>query len=101
MFWREQDTGWVWFRGVLDASTAHEVRPFLSACASDTVTLDLSQATSIDYCGLTALVAEITVSECAVRLRGLRSNHIRMLRYFAVDPARFDIHDDAGDPGSG
>jgi len=94
MFWLERNTGGVLsvrFRGVLDASTAREVRPFLSGGPGSRIALELSQATDVDYYGLSALVAEIVESGSTVSLRGLRSSHLRVLRYFGFDPARLDL----------
>ncbi|HET6438990.1 MAG TPA: STAS domain-containing protein [Anaeromyxobacter sp.] len=98
MFSLERNNGGetrVKFQGILDASAAREVRAFLSGETEINVTLDFSQSTDVDYYGLSTLVAEIISSEKAVRLRGLRSQHVRMLRYFGVDPARFDLEDNA------
>jgi len=81
------------FRGILDASSAREVRSFLGGETEASVTLDFSQAIDVDYYGLSTLVAEIISAGKAVRLRGLRSQHVRMLRYFGIDPARFNLED--------
>jgi anti-anti-sigma regulatory factor len=98
MFWLDQNTGGqatVRFRGNLDASTAREVKPFLSGDPSSRVTLDFSQAGNVDYYGLSALVAEVIASGRTVHIRGLRVDHLRILRYFGLDPLRFGIEDGA------
>lgn len=94
MFWRDQGAGGeaiVRFTGVLDAASARGVEPFLSVGPSGKVVLDLSQATDLDYYGLWALVSEILRSGAAVVVRGLHENHVRMLRYFGLDPGKFGI----------
>jgi hypothetical protein len=95
MFKREQGAGGeavVRFSGVLDAASAREVRPFLMHDGPGNVTLDFSQAGTVDYYGLSVLVSEMVArSEMTVLLRGLRANQIRMLRYFGLDPARFGL----------
>lgn len=95
MFWREQGVGaeTVRFAGTLDATSAREVARFLQGHAPGKVILDFSQASDVDYYGLSVLVAEITRSGRAVLLRGLHVNHVRMLRYFGLDPARFGLAD--------
>ncbi len=97
MFWRERGRGGedvVRFTGILDAASGREVERFLDADGTDPVVLDFSQASEIDYYGLSVLVAEIAQGGRAVLLRGLHANHVRMLRYFGVDPARFGLCDD-------
>jgi anti-anti-sigma regulatory factor len=97
MFWVEQNTGGevkVRFGGVLDASSAREVRPFLSDDSSSRVTLDFSQAADVDYHGLAVLVAEVIESGRAVHVCGICMNHVRMLRYLGFDPAKFGLEDD-------
>jgi anti-anti-sigma regulatory factor len=97
MFWRERAVGGetvVRFSGVLDASNARGVERFLRVGPSGKVILDLSQAVDVDYYGLSALLGEIAHSGAAVLLRGLRANHVRMLAYFDLDPARFGLADD-------
>ena len=95
MFWKEQNTGGesvVRFRGVLDAASAREVRPFLLDSESSRITLDFSQASYVDYYGLSVLLSEMLVrSEVAVQLHGFNVNQIRMLRYFGLDPAQFGL----------
>jgi anti-anti-sigma regulatory factor len=96
MFWREQGAGdesTVRFKGVLDATSARHVREFLGSEESEPVVLEFTQASEIDYYGLSVLVAEVAQSGRAVLLRGLHANHVRMLRYFGVDPGRFGITD--------
>lgn len=96
MFWREQGAGdevVVRFAGVLDATSAHDVKRFLGSDAPGKVVLDFSRASDIDYYGLSALVAEMSQSARAVLLRGLHVNHVRMLRYFGLEPAHFGLAD--------
>jgi anti-anti-sigma regulatory factor len=86
------------FSGALDAASALEVRPFLASAAPGNITLDFSQASSVDYYGLSVLISEMQAQGgMTVLLRGLRLNQIRMLRYFGLDPARFGL-DDGGAP---
>ncbi len=94
MFWREQGVGdqvVVRFAGVLDATSARDVKRFLGSDAPGNVVLDFSRASDVDYYGLSALVAEIAQSGRSVLLRGLHVNHVRMLRYFDVDPAHLGL----------
>jgi hypothetical protein len=95
MFKRDQSVGGeavVRFSGVLDATSAREVRPFLMHDGPGSVTLDFSKAGAVDYYGLSVLVSEMLArGEMTVLLRGLRANQIRMLRYFGLDPARFGL----------
>ena len=89
MFTRELGVGSeavVRFNGVLDAASAREVGAFLRFEPKGKLTLDFSQATDVDNCGLSALAAEIAQSDGAVHLRGLRVNQIRMLKYLGLDP---------------
>ncbi len=94
MFWRERSAGGetlVRFKGVLDATSARDVRRFLVVEPGAKVVLDLGQAVAIDYYGLSVLVTEISRSGRTVSLRGLAGNHVRMLRYFGVDPAQLGL----------
>jgi anti-anti-sigma regulatory factor len=98
MFTREQGMGCeavVRFNGVLDATSAAEVGPFLQVEPSGTLTLDFSQATDVDSYGLSALVAVIARSDGVVHLRGLRTNQIRMLKYMGLDLDRLGLASDA------
>jgi anti-anti-sigma regulatory factor len=96
MFWRERGAGGetvVRFTGVLDATSARTIRQFLNVGPPGKVILDLGQAVDVDYYGLSVLVVEIAQSGRAVLLRGLHVNHVRMLRYFGLDPAQFGLAD--------
>lgn len=96
MFWRDRGRGGediVRFTGVLESTSGHEVKRFLDVDGTAPVVLDFSQASEIDYYGLSVLVAEIAQSGRAVILRGFHANHVRMLRYFGVDLARFGLYD--------
>jgi anti-anti-sigma regulatory factor len=62
MFWCEQGVGdeiIVRFAGVLDATSARDVRQFLNVKAADKVILDFSQVADVDYYGLSVLAAQI------------------------------------------
>lgn len=78
------------FTGTLDATSASEVCALL--VVGKTVVLDVCEAT-VDYCGLSALVAEVLRNGCAIQMRGLSTTHIRMLRYIGVDLARLGVQD--------
>jgi hypothetical protein len=96
MFWRERGAGdeiVVRFTGTLDATSAGALRQFLAE-PSGKIVVDLSQAVEIDYYGLSVLAAEIARSEWCVLLRGLHLKHIRMLRYFGLDPAKYGLDED-------
>jgi anti-anti-sigma regulatory factor len=94
MFRREVGEGGetvVTFSGVLDAKSAREVHPLLCVEPPSKLTLDLSQATEVDNCGLAILAVEIDKSRCAVLLRGLRAGQIRLLRYLGFDLDRLGL----------
>ncbi len=96
MFWREQGVGGetvVRFTGVLDATSARNVNQFLNTDPTGMVILDFSQAEGVDYYGLSVLVSELAHIGRPVLLRGLDYRHVRMLKYFGIDPADFGISD--------
>jgi anti-anti-sigma regulatory factor len=96
MFWREQgkeDEVLVRFSGILDAATARGVRRYLGIDLPKKVVLDFSQSANVDYYGLSVLVSEIAACGRAVLLRGLDVGHVRMLRYFGLDPGQFGLSD--------
>ena len=85
------------FTGYVNIGTALEVSDFLDSDLSDgEVTLDFNQVTGIDYYGLSVLVSATSRSRCAVRLQGLGTRDIRVLRYLGLEPARLGIQDDPG-----
>jgi hypothetical protein len=75
-----------------DATTARDVFSSLRGMPSDEcVVLDFGQARNVDYYGLLALAGEISHASMRIRLRGLDDRHVRMLRYFGLDPAAFGV----------
>ncbi len=86
----EQGETIVRINGTLDATSATEICSLL--VLGETIVLDLSEAT-VDYYGLSELVAKVLGSRCAVQVRGLCTRHIRMLRYIGFDLAQLGVRD--------
>jgi anti-anti-sigma regulatory factor len=82
------------FTETFDAAAARDVGPSLRRVPSDQgIVLDFTQTHDVDYYGLSVLAGEISQSPAHVSLRGLSHRHVRMLRYFGLDPASFGIND--------
>jgi anti-anti-sigma regulatory factor len=71
--------------GVLDATAARALHAHLSgAREGDSVVLDLHEVREIQNFGLAILAEELASARVPVRLRGVCTQHLRMLRYFGL-----------------
>lgn len=77
--------------GVFDAVGAKAAREMLDAARLPLVILDFSQAVEVDHHGLQVLVDSLMRTNCEVRIRGIDTHHVRVMRYLGLDPARLGI----------
>ncbi len=78
------------FTDTFDAGTARDLERVLGGMPSgERVALDFSLARDVGYYAIAALADVISHACVQVLLRGLNRSHVRMLRYFGLDPASF------------
>ena len=97
MFSREQGVGdetVLRFTGVLDSETASDVAGFLRPQPSDAparIVIHFDCHSRISYYGLVLLLKTVVQSGARVTLRGLANEHVRLVRYFGLNPGDFGI----------
>jgi hypothetical protein len=82
------------FNESFDISAARDLgTTFRRVSAGKRIVLDFTQTRDLDYYGLSVVANIISNSAVPVSLLGLNQNHVRMLRYFGLDPACLGISD--------
>lgn len=76
--------------GILDGPAARRVEETLArARPGARFHIDLVQVREFHDFGIAVLGHALTMTQAHVRLRGLREHHLRVLRYFGIETARF------------
>ncbi len=103
MWERERGTGGelvIRFTDTFDAGTARDMERVLGGMPSgERVALDFSHARDVGYDAIAALAEVISHSCVQVVLRGLSRSHVRLLRYFGLDPTTFGVGEAAAEVG--
>jgi len=77
--------------GVLDGLAAGRVEAvLLRAQAGDRLLVDVTAVQEFHDFGVAVLGRALTRTRADVRLRGLRPEHLLVLRYFGMDPERIE-----------
>ena len=88
------------FTDTFDAAAAQDVEGLLRSMPSgERVALDFCHVRDVSYYTIAALADVISHAYVGVLLRGLNHSHVRMLRYFGLDPATFGVGDAASSAG--
>ena len=76
--------------GILDGPAARRVEATLArARPGARFHIDLVQVREFHDFGIAVLGNALATTQALVRLRGLREHHVRVLRYFGIETARF------------